>query len=45
MAADDGAVRSSSAAMNASTCSRRMLRAAGGMPGRARSAAKGAPSV
>jgi len=32
VAADEGAVRASSAAMNASTCSRRMLAAAVGMP-------------
>lgn len=44
VAADEGAVRSSSAAMNASTCSRWMLRAAVGMPWRARNATKSAPS-
>ena len=32
VAADEGAVRTSSAAMNASTCSRRMLVTAVGMP-------------
>ena len=32
VAADEGAVRSSSAAMNASTCPRRMLAIAVGMP-------------
>ena len=44
VAADEGAVRSSSASMNASTCSRLMLATAVGMPWRARNAARRAPS-
>ena len=44
VAADEGAVRSSSAAMNASTCSRLMLATVVGMPWRARNAARRAPS-
>jgi hypothetical protein len=44
IAAEKGAVRASSAAMNASTCSRLMLATAVGMPWRVRNAARRAPS-